>query len=180
MEEYLMDASSKRHRCRNLRCRTKLEVPTDNPHKAFCKPYCFNQFYHWRCKVCEKPILKGRRRKQPDTCQASECRNDFRRFPETFTYPKTAETGGDSPTVNYGSGSAHKSGVKTALKDRIAGLRAPANARIIAGPLLSDFSLWAATLDPAPSRPLAGSWTSNLPPGSIADAWAVQDRKSVV
>ena len=61
----------KRIRCRNQRCRSKLPVPTDNHHHAFCSKYCFEQFYQWRCKVCEDPILKGKRRKSPDHCRNS-------------------------------------------------------------------------------------------------------------
>ena len=30
-----------RVRCRNQRCRTKLDVPTDNEHKAFCARHCY-------------------------------------------------------------------------------------------------------------------------------------------
>jgi hypothetical protein len=52
-----------RVRCRNQRCRSKLPVPTDNEHKAFCTPYCYSQFYNRRCKVCEHPIQRGRRRR---------------------------------------------------------------------------------------------------------------------
>jgi hypothetical protein len=124
-----------RSRCRNQRCRTKLEVPTDNHHKAFCTAYCFDQFYNWKCRVCEKPILKGRRRKQPDHCHDHKCRKDFRRFPESFTYPKStpcpAPEGHDGPTVDYGSRSAHFTGLKSAIA---ASFR---SYRIIAGPALS-------------------------------------------
>ena len=163
-----------RSRCRNINCKSKLPVPTDNHHKAFCTPYCYNQFYSWKCKVCEEPILKGKHRKQPDHCHRRDCRLDFKRFPETFLYPKRAETGGLSQTCDYGSRSAHFTGVKSALKDRIANLRAPATARIIAGPALSEFSLWAATLDPPPYRPISG-WVSNPPPGTIAAEWAAAE-----
>ena len=92
--------TSLRVRCRNQRCRCKLPIPTENDHKAFCSPYCYDQFYQWRCKVCEEPILKGRRRKSPDHCHAERCRKDFRRYQETFSYPH-------SPTCNYDPKSAH-------------------------------------------------------------------------
>jgi hypothetical protein len=67
-----MAENTQRVRCRNQRCRTKLPLPTDNEHKAFCSPYCFNQFYHWKCRVCEKPILRGRRRKMPEHCHGRD------------------------------------------------------------------------------------------------------------
>jgi hypothetical protein len=99
-----------RHRCRNQNCRTKLKSPVDNHHKAFCTPFCYTQFYSWKCKVCEKPILKGKRRKQPDHCHARDCRKAFRTYPEAFGYPY-------SPTVNYDFRSAHFAGVKIGLRD---------------------------------------------------------------
>ena len=92
--------TSLRVRCRNQRCRCKLPIPTENDHKGFCSPYCYDQFYQWRCKVCEEPILKGRRRKSPDYCHAERCRKDFRRYHEAFSYPH-------SPTCNYDPKSAH-------------------------------------------------------------------------
>ena len=92
--------TSLRVRCRNQRCRCKLPIPTENDHKAFCSPYCYDQFYQWRCKVCQEPILKGRRRKSPDHCHAERCRKDFRRYHEAFSYPH-------SPTCNYDPKSAH-------------------------------------------------------------------------
>jgi hypothetical protein len=143
------DQQPQRVRCRNTRCRSKLPVPTDNDHKAFCTPYCYNQFYNWRCKVCEKSILKGKRRKQPDHCHSAECRSDFRRFPDIFTYPKSTP---GSPTVNYGSRSAHKTGGKSAHNP-------PAAYRIVAGPPISDFAFWAANLGPATP---VGTWREIL------------------
>lgn len=92
--------TSLRVRCRNQRCRCKLPIPTENDHKAFCSPYCYDQFYQWRCKVCEEQILKGRRRKSPDHCHAERCRKDFRRYHEAFSYPH-------SPNCNYNPKSAH-------------------------------------------------------------------------
>ena len=113
-----------RVRCRNQRCRSKLPIPTDNDHKAFCSRYCYEQFYHWRCKVCENPILKSRRRKQPNHCHDHRCRRDFRRYPEAFGYHP-------SQTINYGSRSAHFPGLKSAIARSFAGYQ------IIAGPTLS-------------------------------------------
>jgi hypothetical protein len=55
--------NGERVRCRNLRCRCKLGAPTDNHHKAFCSQYCYDQFYRWKCVVCEKELPReGRRR----------------------------------------------------------------------------------------------------------------------
>jgi hypothetical protein len=102
-------ASSERVRCRNQRCRSKLPIPTDNQHKAFCTPFCYGQFYRWKCKVCENPIQKGRRRKVPDHCHDRRCRRHFRRYSETYRYPT-------SPVVNLGSRSADFTGLKSAHK----------------------------------------------------------------
>lgn len=100
--------NGERVRCRNQRCRCKLASPTGNDHKAFCSRYCFEQFYFWRCRVCEKPIKKGRRRKQPDHCHDHRCRKAFRRYPDAFSYTPTRD-------CNYGSESAHFTGVKSAV-----------------------------------------------------------------
>jgi hypothetical protein len=110
-----------RHYCRNLKCRTKLKAPVDNHHRAFCTPYCYNQFYSWKCKVCEKPILKGNRRKSPDHCHSADCRKDFRRYREAFSYPQKAQTTHGSQTVDYASRSAHFTGVKSALRTPVWG-----------------------------------------------------------
>jgi hypothetical protein len=99
----------KRIRCRNQRCHTKLPVPTDNHHHAFCSKYCFEQFYQWRCKVCEDRILKGKRRKSPDHCHSVRCRKDFRRHPEAFSYPY-------SQTVKQDQRSAHFTGAFLGLR----------------------------------------------------------------
>jgi hypothetical protein len=122
-------ASSERHRCRNLRCRSKLPIPTDNQHKTFCTPYCYRLFYNWRCKVCENPIRRGRRRRVPDHCHDRRCRRDFRRYPDAFSYPR-------SQIGDYGSRSAHFIGVKSALKSD----RAPAWVQI-AGPSIDPINL---------------------------------------
>ena len=110
--------------CRNQRCRSKLAAPTDNHHKAFCTRYCYDQFYQWRCKVCEQPILKGRRRKQPHHCHATRCRRDFRRYSDAYLYPH-------GPHANLDERSAHFTGLKGALERSLEGYR------IIAGPALS-------------------------------------------
>ena len=74
--------NGERVRCRNLRCRSKLVSATDNHHKAFCSQYCYDQFYRWKCVVCEKELpRKGRRRK---LCRGHKCRLDYRNFRPTF------------------------------------------------------------------------------------------------
>jgi hypothetical protein len=100
-----------RVRCRNTKCRSKLPIPTSNDHKAFCTPYCRNQFYFWKCVVCEQPIQKGKRRKQPDHCHRRECRLSFGRYPETYLF---AESPPDSPTCDHGSRSDSRSAVTNA------------------------------------------------------------------
>jgi hypothetical protein len=105
-----MALAKPRHYCRNSHCRSKLKGSVDNPHKAFCTPFCYNQFFSWKCRVCEKPILKGRRRKQPDHCHAIDCRKAFRTYPEAFGYPSAP----NSQNANYGERSAHFTGVKKA------------------------------------------------------------------
>ena len=102
--------NGERIRCRNQRCRCKLASPTDNHHKAFCSRYCFEQFYFWRCRVCEEPIKKGRRRKQPHHCNDHRCRKEFRRYPDAFSYTPTRD-------CNYGSENARFTGVKSAIND---------------------------------------------------------------
>jgi hypothetical protein len=70
--------NGERVRCRNLRCRCKLASPTDNQHKAFCSQYCYDQFYRWKCVVCEKNLPReGRPRK---LCRGRKCRLDYRTF----------------------------------------------------------------------------------------------------
>src|SRR5262245_57197243 len=114
--------------CRNLKCRTKLSSPTDNEHKAFCTQYCYDQFYKWRCKVCEKDLPKeGRPR---NCCRSKECQADFRKYRHAYTLPP--------PIGKVDARSAHFTGLKSADNG-------PRPYRIIAGPTLSDFSLWAAT-----------------------------------
>jgi hypothetical protein len=133
-------AGSKRVRCRNSNCRTKLSAPTSNDHKAFCTPDCHERFYFQLCKVCEKHVPRTPRGKQRDCCRSRVCIKAFRDFRESYIMPRKAP---HHQNEQNNSRSARKTGVKTAHK----------GPRVIAGPALSDFSLWAATLDPPkPSR----------------------------
>jgi hypothetical protein len=150
-----------RHFCRNLRCRTKLKVPVDNPRKAFCTQYCYDQFFARKCRVCEKPLSEGHRRQ---LCASPECARDWRNFRPTYTF-------GLPPGLNckVDAKSAHFAGLKSALK-------APPTARIIAGPALSDFSLWAATLDPPKPRPADKPvWRQHRQPGELAAEWTARE-----
>jgi hypothetical protein len=67
-----------RHFCRNARCRSKLASPTDNHHKAFCSQYCYDQFYRWKCVVCEKEL--PRKGKPRTLCRGHKCGLDYRNF----------------------------------------------------------------------------------------------------
>lgn len=149
--------SETRVRCRNLRCRLKLSIPTDNEHQAFCCRGCYDQFYKRRCLVCEKELPEGYRRQ---LCSSPECKRDWRNFRHTYAYQPNRQTD---------SRSACAAGVKSAL-------RAPPGARIIAGPALSEFSLWAATLDPPKPQPLGKpAWHQQHPPGHIAAEWTARE-----
>lgn len=138
-----------RHFCRNKNCRTKLAVPTDNEHRAFCTEGCFNQFYRRRCKVCEKELPREASA-QRNCCRSAKCRADFRKFRHSYAFGKVDAR------------SAHLTGLKNPL------------ASVVAGPSLSDFSLWAATLPaPRPSRPPATpNWHMDRQPGALAAEWA--------
>jgi hypothetical protein len=85
--------TSLRVRCRNQRCRSKLSTPTSNDHKAFCTRYCYDQFYHLKCAVCEKPVAKRPRGKTPKWCIKRDCRLTYNRHREAFSYndPSTRE-----------------------------------------------------------------------------------------
>jgi hypothetical protein len=74
-----------RHHCRNLRCRSKLPEPVENPQRAFCCRSCFEQFYRTRCLVCEKP--KHHQRRQ--LCGHVNCKREKARFPHLFEWSST-------------------------------------------------------------------------------------------
>jgi hypothetical protein len=160
----MADLAKPRHFCRNTNCRTKLAAPVDNEHKAFCKPFCHTQFYKRRCRVCEKPLAEGHRRR---LCASRECARNWRNFRPTY-----ALDGQSGLNCTGDARSALKTGGKTALKD----LRAPTSARIIAGPPLSDFSLWAATLDPPKPVQLPIDKTRwHRRPGELASEWTARE-----
>jgi hypothetical protein len=154
-------AGKLRHFCGNLKCKTKLATPIDNHHKAFCTPYCHRQFYRRRCLVCEKPLSEGHRRQ---LCDGRQCRNDYRNFRPSYVLevPSEPNCRGDSKSP-CGTGT-------------LFGLKAPPGARIIAGPPLSQFSLWAATLNPPKPVPIGKpAWHQQHPPGHIAAEWTARE-----
>jgi hypothetical protein len=145
-----------RHYCRNKDCRTKLEVPTDNHHRAFCSRDCYKRFYRLKCFVCEKDLPKPKA-----LCSGRDCRIDYRKFRHTYDF-------GQSPAKRKTDArSAHFTGLKNPL------------ARVVAGPSLSDFSLWAATLeDPKPSRSVVKpNWNMDRQPGDLAAEWEANEWK---
>jgi hypothetical protein len=70
-------AQDLRHRCRNPRCRGKLQIPTDNVHNAFCTRTCFTGYFRSRCLVCERSFK--RMREGQHTCGRSKCQTALRR-----------------------------------------------------------------------------------------------------
>jgi hypothetical protein len=159
-------AGSERVRCRNSKCRSKLPAPTSNDHKAFCTPYCHTQFYKRKCLVCEKPLPEGHRRQ---LCSARKCRLDYRNFRPAYVL----ESGpGLPPEPKCKSDAKSPCGTGTKI-----GIQGPAAYRIIAGPALSEFALWAATLEPPkPARPIdKPAWHLQRQPGDLAAEWTARE-----
>jgi hypothetical protein len=76
-----------------------------------------------------------------------------------FELPPAQNCRGDAKNPRF-------AGVKSVIK-------APAGWIIVAGPALSDFSLWAATLDPPkPQKPTGKSWGK---PGELAAKWTAYE-----
>src|SRR6516225_8949424 len=100
-----------RKRCRNLRCRMKLPVPTDNEHHAFCTPGCHAGFYRARCLVCEDS-MKRKREGQKLKSGHGRCAAEYRKFPRAYDYPRAenAEKGADSQIANESLGNPHEMG----------------------------------------------------------------------
>jgi hypothetical protein len=86
-ERSRLSTSPRRVRCRNQRCRSKLAFPTDGDHKAFCSPYCYDQHFKRRCRVCEDPLQRPQ-----NHCQKRTCRSDFRRYRHAYSPPDFART----------------------------------------------------------------------------------------
>ena len=85
--------SDVRHYCR--KCRSKLPTPTENPRRAFCTRFCFDQHYRSRCVVCEKSF----RRRSPTQaiCGHHKCRLDLRKYPQTYRWSKNAVLVSETP-----------------------------------------------------------------------------------
>jgi hypothetical protein len=81
------DSRQPRHYCRNSRCRMKLPAPVENEHHAFCCTGCYTQFYRFRCSVCEERLRRKNERQRFGSGHAV-CRNEYRRFPHVYDYPK--------------------------------------------------------------------------------------------
>jgi hypothetical protein len=96
-----------RHYCRNKHCRTKLAVPVENEHHAFCARGCHSVFYRLRCLVCEDSMHRKNGR-QKFKSGHGRCTNEYRQFPHAY------EWGGYRPSrnVNNPLTSAHSTGVK--------------------------------------------------------------------
>jgi hypothetical protein len=106
-----------RHRCRNLKCHTKLKEPIGNEHKAFCCRGCFESFYRAKCIVCEKDIgtdpLTGEKRKrlgQRKFC-GRKCRAEASQFPHVYAWVLP-----DPVRPTHSSRSAHFTGLKFGLE----------------------------------------------------------------
>jgi hypothetical protein len=116
--------NSERHFCRNLRCRTKLSVPVENHHHAFCASSCFDHFYRSRCLVCEKDItvdpMTGQRRRRSGHRKfcGRKCKAEAAKFPHAFRLPTK---------LSATSKSADKSRAKTRLEDDRAPFRSLAH-----------------------------------------------------
>ena len=164
--------TSLRVRCRNQRCRSKLPIPTDNDHKAFCSRFCYDQFYNWKCVVCEAEIPRGKYSKPRKCCRSLKCNKDYRNFRDTYVFGLTEPDCKPDARNPWGTGAffreeASRSGF-----------------RIVAGEL-SPSALWAATL-PGSAATLAlavaarsnwQGWPAGKPhqPGELATEWAARE-----
>jgi hypothetical protein len=87
-------AEAPRHYCRNPRCRMKLKAPVENAHHGFCCSSCYASFYRSRCLVCEERLRRKNERQRFGSGHAV-CRNEYRRFPHVYDYPKTGKKRGN-------------------------------------------------------------------------------------
>jgi hypothetical protein len=116
----MFDPANLRVRCRNPRCRCKLEFPTENLRNAFCTPGCHTSFYRHRCLVCEQPIERKSEKRQ--ICNRPKCRYAFRADRARFL----GRGYGSATNAEFDARSARKSGVSNRQK--------PGEWRTIAGP----------------------------------------------
>ena len=102
-----------RHYCRNPRCRSKLKVPVENEHHAFCTPGCHTSFYRSRCLVCEDQMRRKSDRQRFGSGHRT-CQSEYRRFPHVYELPSRSGYQG-SQNARRGVGSAQSTGLKTRL-----------------------------------------------------------------
>jgi len=103
---------SLRHRCRNLRCRSKLPTPIENEHHAFCTRGCYESFYRNRCRVCERDLRKTGKRGDAARlyCRPpANCRREAEKWPEKYAgglwacFPETKLRSAHSTGLKIGS-----------------------------------------------------------------------------
>ena len=75
------------HYCRNRHCRSKLKIPVENEHHAFCIPGCHRNFYHSRCLVCEDRIRRKNKQQRFGSGHVI-CKAKYRRFPHAYDFPR--------------------------------------------------------------------------------------------
>ena len=83
-DSHLERQAPERKRCRNPRCRQKLEAVGNDRH-AFCCRGCFNSFYLNRCRVCEKP-LRDKRGGRLYCRPPNKCRQEAAKWPQKYEF----------------------------------------------------------------------------------------------
>ncbi len=129
-----------RHRCRNPKCRTKLKVPVENEHHAFCARGCHGSFYLRRCLVCEERLPEKSRRQ---VCNRPKCKAAYRASPGRYKWPEMVPTALGSGSCKVDAKSAHKTGVKNARQSARPW-------RLVAGPEPTDSQFHCATVPDGP------------------------------
>ena len=99
---------TRRHYCRNPRCRSKLPSPVSNPREAFCTRGCHSSCYLKRCLVCEndKPAGSTARRK---LCRRPKCEGRYRKNSAHYSF-----LGADTTSAANVPRSAQSTGIKSA------------------------------------------------------------------
>jgi hypothetical protein len=123
-----------RHRCRNPHCRSKLKVPVENEHRAFCCRGCYSSFYRSRCLVCEEQMHRKTERQRFKSGHAV-CRAEYHRFPHVYAWE------GQPPTkCTTDARSAHFTGFKIGIRHDQRGIVGPA--RVIAAEVFGGRNDW--------------------------------------
>jgi hypothetical protein len=125
-----------RYYCRNLRCRSKLRNPVENPNRAFCCRGCHSSYFLKRCLVCENS------KPGPDWkfCRRPKCRSRYRGNSGLYDWP-SPQLGPSAKLIISNSKSAHFTGLKS-------GGLADQPWRIAAGPSMTAGAFYCATVDP--------------------------------